>query len=418
MLEFITWNADPILFNFGPLHIRWYGLMFAIGFWLGTLIVGKMFRHEGAPESWLSILLLWVVGATIIGARLGHVFFYQWDYYSQHPEKIIAFWEGGLASHGGTIAIIIAVLLFSFFTTKRSPLWTFDRLVIPIALVGAMIRIGNLMNSEIYGYPTSLPWGFVFVRGHEWPGLPCHPTQIYEALAYLALFGVLMWMYWKKNAEERPGLIFGVFDGRQFGCHALAEGYEAVGVIDMMHGLKGIYLRQPVVDAVEQAGVGVEVGVVRGEAVGDIGEFDLCRTQPFAYVVGIWKHIAEPPESVSGSVEERERSRFGTVESLQRGGKVFFYHRHIGEHIALLLEFLLLAGTEIHLFEPLELEGEIFGVGAVALDHVAGSGVFAQGGAVCVVSLDISFEQGRGAGERVDDGELIIGTAEQEVLML
>lgn len=211
MLEFITWNADPILFNFGPLHIRWYSLMFAIGFWLGTLIVGKMFRHEGAPESWLSILLLWVVGATIIGARLGHVFFYQWDYYSQHPEKIIAFWEGGLASHGGTIAIIIAVLLFSFFTTKRSPLWTFDRLVIPIALVGAMIRIGNLMNSEIYGYPTSLPWGFVFVRGHEWPGLPCHPTQIYEALAYLALFGVLMWMYWKKNAEERPGLIFGVF---------------------------------------------------------------------------------------------------------------------------------------------------------------------------------------------------------------
>lgn len=211
MLEFITWNADPILFNFGPLHIRWYGLMFAIGFWLGTLIVGKMFRHEGAPESWLSILLLWVVGATIIGARLGHVFFYQWDYYSQHPEKIIAFWEGGLASHGGTIAIIIAVLLFSFFTTKRSPLWTFDRLVIPIALVGAMIRIGNLMNSEIYGYPTSLPWGFIFVRGHEWPGLPCHPTQIYEALAYLALFGVLMWMYWKKNAEERPGLIFGVF---------------------------------------------------------------------------------------------------------------------------------------------------------------------------------------------------------------
>lgn len=211
MLEFITWNADPILFNLGPFHIRWYGLMFAIGFWLGTNIVGKMFRHEGAPESWLGTLLLWVLGATIIGARLGHVFFYQWDYYSQHPEKILAFWEGGLASHGGTIAIIIAVFLFSWITTKRSPLWTFDRLVIPIALVGAMIRIGNLMNSEIYGYPTSLPWGFVFVRGQEWPGLPCHPTQIYESLAYLALFGVLMWMYWKKNAEERPGLIFGVF---------------------------------------------------------------------------------------------------------------------------------------------------------------------------------------------------------------
>ncbi len=211
MLEFITWNADPEMFSLGPLHIRWYGLMFALGFWFGTNIVAKMFKHEGAPESWLGTLLLWVLGATVVGARLGHVFFYQWDYYSQHPEKIIAFWEGGLASHGGTIAIIIAVFLFSWITTKRSPLWTFDRLVIPIALVGAMIRIGNLMNSEIYGHPTSLPWGFIFLRGQEWPGLPCHPTQIYEALAYLALFGLLMWMYWKRNAEERPGLIFGVF---------------------------------------------------------------------------------------------------------------------------------------------------------------------------------------------------------------
>ncbi len=211
MLQFITWNADPIMFQLGSLQIRWYGLMFAIGFWLGTNIVAKMFQHEGAPESWIGSLLLWVLGGTIIGARLGHVFFYQWDYYSAHPEKIIAFWEGGLASHGGTIAIIIAVLLFSWITTKRSPLWTFDRLVIPIALVGAMIRFGNLMNSEIYGHPTDLPWGFIFLRGHEWPGLPCHPTQIYESLAYLALFGLLMWMYWKKNAESRPGLIFGVF---------------------------------------------------------------------------------------------------------------------------------------------------------------------------------------------------------------
>ncbi len=199
------------MFQLGSLQIRWYGLMFAIGFWLGTNIVAKMFQHEGAPESWIGSLLLWVLGGTIIGARLGHVFFYQWDYYSAHPEKIIAFWEGGLASHGGTIAIIIAVLLFSRITTKRSPLWTFDRLVIPIALVGAMIRFGNLMNSEIYGHPTDLPWGFIFLRGHEWPGLPCHPTQIYESLAYLALFGLLMWMYWKKNAESRPGLIFGVF---------------------------------------------------------------------------------------------------------------------------------------------------------------------------------------------------------------
>ncbi len=215
MLSSIVWNVSPMLFDLGPLHIRWYGLMFALGFWIGTNIVSKMFKHEGAPESWLGKLLLWVICATIIGARLGHVFFYEWDYYSAHPDKIIAFWEGGLASHGGTIAIIIAVFLFSWITTKRSPLWTFDRLVIPIALVGAMIRIGNLMNSEIFGHATSLPWGFMFVRSREWhelyEGVACHPTQLYEAFAYLALFVLLMWMYWKKNAEARPGLILGVF---------------------------------------------------------------------------------------------------------------------------------------------------------------------------------------------------------------
>ena len=214
MLDYIVWNANPALIEW-PITIRWYGLMFAIGFWIGFNIVSAMFKREGAPEKWLGILLIWVVAGTIIGARLGHVFFYEWDYYSQHPLKILATWEGGLASHGGAIGVIIAVLFFSLFTSKRSPLWTFDRLVVAIALVGGLIRIGNLMNSEIYGHATTLPWGFMFPRSAEWhrlyEGLACHPTQIYEALCYFALFGLLMWLYWKKNAGERPGLIFGIF---------------------------------------------------------------------------------------------------------------------------------------------------------------------------------------------------------------
>lgn len=214
MLDYIVWNANPVLID-SFITVRWYGLMFAIGFWIGFNIVAKMFKHEGAPERWLGILLIWVGAGTVIGARLGHVFFYAWDYYSQHPWKILATWEGGLASHGGAIGVIIAVILFSIFTTKRNPLWTFDRLVPAIALVGCLIRIGNLMNSEIFGHQTDLPWGFMFVRSAEWhamyEGVACHPTQIYEALCYLALFGLLMWMYWKKNAEERPGLIFGTF---------------------------------------------------------------------------------------------------------------------------------------------------------------------------------------------------------------
>ncbi len=209
MLSAIVWNADPTLFEFGPLAVRWYGLAFAVGFIVGYNIVARMFRHEGAPERWLGILLTYVVIATVVGARLGHVFFYEWDYYSAHPEKIIRIWEGGLASHGGTIAIIIALFIYSWLVTKKPASWVFDKIVVAIALVGGLIRLGNLMNSEIYGGPTDLPWGFVFVRDGQ--TVPAHPTQIYEALCYFALFALLMWMYWKRNAEERPWLITGVF---------------------------------------------------------------------------------------------------------------------------------------------------------------------------------------------------------------
>lgn len=218
MTDFITWTANPILFDHG-VTIRWYGLMFVIGFFLGYKIMERIFRHEGAPEKWLGSLLIYVAIATIVGARLGHVFFYAWDYYSKHPIEILYTWEGGLASHGGTIGIMVAIVLFSIFVTKKSPLWTFDRLVIPIALVGALIRLGNLMNHEIYGHPTDHPWGFRFIVNiNQWMmgaepifSVPSHPTQLYEAGCYLALFALLMWMYWKRNAEKRPGLLFGIF---------------------------------------------------------------------------------------------------------------------------------------------------------------------------------------------------------------
>lgn len=209
ILNFVYWNADPVLFSLGPLSVRWYGLAFAVGFILGYYIVARMFRHEGAPERWLGILLTYVVVATIVGSRLGHVLFYEWDYYSRNPMEILKIWNGGLASHGGTIGNIIAVLLFSWIVAKKPASWTFDKLVIPIALVGGLIRLGNLMNSEIYGGPTDLPWGFVFLRNGE--TVPAHPTQLYEALCYFLLFALLMWMYWKRNAEERPWFITGVF---------------------------------------------------------------------------------------------------------------------------------------------------------------------------------------------------------------
>ena len=228
MLDFIVWNADPILFHLGPLAVRWYGLMFAVGFFIGYQIVAKMFKHEGAPESWLGPLLIYLVVGTIVGARLGHCLFYEWDYYSQHPLDILKVWEGGLASHGGTIANIIGLFIFSWCISKKPASWVFDKIVVAVALVAGLIRLGNLFNSEIYGSYTELPWGMIFVRNGE--TLPAHPTQLYEALLYFALVALLMWMYWKRNAEERPWLLTGVFFTVTFGGRFLIEYVKNVQV--------------------------------------------------------------------------------------------------------------------------------------------------------------------------------------------
>lgn len=209
LLNYIHWNVSPEIFNLGPLSIRWYGLLFASGFLIGYYLGEKMLKSEGVPQKWIDSLFFYIIIATIIGARLGHVFFYGWDYYSQNPGEIIKIWHGGLASHGGALGIIIAMLLYSKNVTKRNVLWTIDRIVVPTALVAAFIRTGNLMNSEIYGVQTSLPWGFIFERNGE--TVPKHPTQIYEALAYLVSFGILMFLYWRTRSKYKQGLLTGAF---------------------------------------------------------------------------------------------------------------------------------------------------------------------------------------------------------------
>jgi len=219
VLDFITWSVKPEIFHLGPLSVRYYGLFFAIAFLLGYHLMEKMFKWEKIPLPWLEKLFVYVILGTVIGARLGHVLFYGWDYYSAHPEEIIKIWHGGLASHGGAIGIVIAIILYSKKITKKSPIWTLDRLVIPTALAAFFIRMGNLMNHEIYGHQTDVPWAFKFVDNlNEWMegaapvySVASHPTQIYEALSYLTLFGLLMFMYWKLKAMDKKGLIFGVF---------------------------------------------------------------------------------------------------------------------------------------------------------------------------------------------------------------
>lgn len=209
MLSFIHWNMNPDLFSIGPLTVRWYGLMFALSFIVGYSIVERMFKRENQNEKWLDSLLMYIVIATIVGARLGHVFFYGWDYYSQNLLEIVMVNKGGLASHGGAAGIFIALLIYSKKYTKRNVFWIIDRVVVPTALAAMAIRMGNLFNSEIYGIETAQPWGFIFERNGE--TVPKHPTQLYEALSYLATFGILMWMYWKTEARTKIGLLSGVF---------------------------------------------------------------------------------------------------------------------------------------------------------------------------------------------------------------
>ncbi len=209
ILAFIQWNVSPDIFTLGPLQVRWYGLLFALGFLFGYNHGEKMFKHENIDLKWLESLFIYLIVATIVGARLGHVFFYGWDYYSQHPIEILYVWQGGLASHGGVLGIIIAMIIWSMKVSKRSILWVLDRVVVPSVFIAALIRLGNLMNSEIYGIQTSMPWGFIFERNHE--TVAKHPTQIYEALSYLLTFGVLLYMYWKTKAKDYQGMLVGVF---------------------------------------------------------------------------------------------------------------------------------------------------------------------------------------------------------------
>lgn len=208
----IPWNVDPEIFRislFGHmLAVRWYGLLFASGFVFGYYIIRKMFRNEGLSDELLDKLTVYTAIGTILGARLGHCFFYEPSFYLSHPLEIIKIWKGGLASHGAAIGILLAIWLF-VRKEKKSFIWALDRVVIVVALAGCLIRLGNLMNSEIYGIETTLPWGFVFLQNGE--RVPKHPTQIYEALAYLVTFLVLMRIYWKTKGKFARGLTFGLF---------------------------------------------------------------------------------------------------------------------------------------------------------------------------------------------------------------
>ena len=243
-LLYVNWNVDPEIFHIGGFGLRWYSILFVSGFILGWFIFRWFLRREGVSEKILDPLLYTLLICTIVGARLGHCLFYQPDYYLTSWEgffEIFMPWKGGLASHGGTIAILLGIWWFSNKYGKSNGfdfLWMVDHLVIPICFAGALIRLGNLFNSEIYGDVTTLPWGFVFLRNGE--TLPKHPTQIYEALSYTILGFILLWMYVKKLDSLKRGTIFGLFFVVLFGMRFLIEfikepqvGFEENMVLNM-----------------------------------------------------------------------------------------------------------------------------------------------------------------------------------------
>ncbi len=226
-LLFVHWHVDPVIFHLGGFGLRWYSLLFISGFILGWFIFRWFFRREGVSETLLDSLLYTLLIATIVGARLGHCIFYQPDYYFgswQGFLEIFMPWKGGLASHGGTIALLIAMLWYAHHYGRKNDfdfVWLIDRLCIAVAFAATFIRLGNLMNSEIYGDVTTLPWGFIFDLRHETE--PKHPTQIYEALTYLILGIVLISMYKYKLDKLYRGTFIGIFFIVCFGMRFLIE---------------------------------------------------------------------------------------------------------------------------------------------------------------------------------------------------
>ncbi len=219
-LSYIYWNVRPELVHVGPFTVRWYGLFFALLFAIGYLIVRWQFRSEGKDERTLDSLLGYLIVGTIVGARLGHCFFYEPDYFIHHPLEILAVWQGGLASHGGAAGVLIALWIYSRRHRDQPYLWLLDRIVVPTALGGCLIRLGNLFNSEILGNPTHVPWAFVFLRVDS---VPRHPAQLYESIAYALVFVVLLLVYRRQRARTPRGLLLGLFLVSVFTFRVLIE---------------------------------------------------------------------------------------------------------------------------------------------------------------------------------------------------
>lgn len=220
MINAIIWEVSPIAFEIGGRFFLWYSLLFASGLWIAYFILRYLFSLENIDSEKVSYM--WIYGAisAVVGARLFEVLFYNPTYFSEHPSEILQFWKGGLSSHGGTFALVVFIWAFAKWNLKKSFFWLGDRGVAAITAGAICIRIGNLCNSEIVGTPTNLPWAFIFKAKDE---IPRHPIQLYEAIAYLILLGILFFMLKKGVHLRSEGKVGGVFLLGMFGTRFLLE---------------------------------------------------------------------------------------------------------------------------------------------------------------------------------------------------
>ncbi|MBI34636.1 MAG: prolipoprotein diacylglyceryl transferase [Flavobacteriales bacterium] len=244
VLAAITWDLDPVIFELGKLQIRYYGLLWGIGIWAAYVICKKLFLNEKEDPKLIDPLLFSCIIGGILGSRLGHVIFYQIELFQQDffsvflPIKFYQFdpefpndlskrifspeFSGfsGLASHGGAVGLILALIWYKYKKSSHSFLWIFDKVAYPIAITAFFIRIANFMNSEIIGDPTNSNYGVIF---SQIDSEPRHPAQLYEAFAYLLIFFLLKRMYWKGKAYLQEGKLIGTLFVTMFTARFLIE---------------------------------------------------------------------------------------------------------------------------------------------------------------------------------------------------
>jgi phosphatidylglycerol---prolipoprotein diacylglyceryl transferase len=221
--DWIVWNVNPVLIQVGPLGIRWYGVLFAVGLLAAYEVGWRIFQRDGLPRTDVDRLFAYVVLGTVVGARLGHTLLYEPGFYLTHPLQILYIWRGGLASHGGAVGIIVAVWWFAR-RSGRPMLWLLDRVGLVAPIAAASIRLGNLFNSEIVGKPSQVPWAIIFTRVDQQPR---HPAQLYEALGYIVI-GLILWAARQRSSlPQQNGRMFGLalvlIFGFRFGIEFLKE---------------------------------------------------------------------------------------------------------------------------------------------------------------------------------------------------